>query len=177
MPDFKKWFEKGKLPIAYDSMVEDLVEKNSQRINFDAMDKFFLRDEGIQIDNFFKLLVEEILKSNPEAFGLFKNLCVINTDLPTNINRKCVAACYDLPDVEKVFDELVDTGLLIKKVGSGLEFEYPPINVLLKLSKAMARPTSVLSPSIPLAPISFPSTSKMAKLVFISVVEELFNVS
>jgi len=124
MPDFKKWFNKIKHPLAFDSTVIELLEKNSQRINLSTIKKYLLKEEGIKIDDFFKLLVEEILKSSPEALELLRDLCVLNTGLETNINRKCVIASYDLPDVEKVFNVLVDTGLIKKKEGSELVFEF-----------------------------------------------------
>ncbi|MFX1478834.1 MAG: tetratricopeptide repeat protein [Promethearchaeota archaeon] len=124
MPDFKNWFKKINLPITYDSTVEEVIETNSQQIDFKVFDEFFLRDEGITINNFFKLLIEEILKSSPDALALFKDISVINPELLTNINRKCVIASYDVVDTETAFDELVNTKLLKKKAESESEYEY-----------------------------------------------------
>ena len=124
MPDYIEWFKKFNLPLVFDIKVPELLEKNSKRIDFKKLEKSLLKEKGIKTDDFFKLLVKEILKASPEVLGLLRDLCVIDPGLETNIDRKSVVTSYDLPDVEKAFNELVDTGLIKKKEGTDVVFEF-----------------------------------------------------
>ena len=94
----------------------ELLVKNYQRINFDKLKDFDLKNASeTQIEDFYKRVIEEILSSIPEALTLLKNLSIINTDLRTNINRETIENSSDLVSINTVFNELIDTGMLKKK--------------------------------------------------------------
>jgi len=77
-----------------------------------------------QIEIFYGKVIEEILLDNSDAFKLLKILSVINTEIDTNIDRKTIETCCKLSNVEKSFDELLDTGILKKKKGKEVVFEF-----------------------------------------------------
>lgn len=69
----------------------------------------------MEIQNFYQQVIEEILLSNQEALELLKDLSVINTELETNIDRKCIENINEFRDIEKNFNELLNTGIIIMK--------------------------------------------------------------
>ena len=117
------------------SGLKKLISKNYQRINFDKLKAFDLTSDETQVQNFYKQIIEEILLSNPEALELLKNLCVINTELETNIDRKCVENSYKLKNIEEAFNELLNTGIIKRKKGKKeiYEFSYQQIQDALKI--------------------------------------------
>ncbi len=103
----------------------ELLVKNYQRINFDKLKDFELKNASEnQVEDFYKRVIEEIFSSTPEALTLLKNLSIINTDLETNIERESVETSYDIPSVNKIFNELLDTGMLKKKEGKEGIYEF-----------------------------------------------------
>ena len=103
----------------------ELLVKNYQRINFDKLKDFDLKNASeTQIEDFHKRVIEEILSSIPEALTLIKNLSIINTDLRTNINRESVENSSGLVNINKVFNELLDTAMLKKKKGKEGIYEF-----------------------------------------------------
>ena len=103
----------------------ELLVKNYQRINFEKLKDFDLKNASeTQIEDFHKRVIEEILSSSPDALKLLKNLSVINTDLETNINRESVEKFSDLVHINKIFNELLDIGMLKKKKGKEGTYEF-----------------------------------------------------
>lgn len=103
----------------------ELLVKNYQRINFDKLKDFDLKDANeTQIEDFHKRVIEEILSSIPEALTLLYNLSVINTDISSNINRESVENSSDLANINEVFNELLDTGMLKKRKGKEGTYEF-----------------------------------------------------
>ena len=101
----------------------ELLVKNYQRINFDKLKNFNLKNASeTQVEDFYKRVVEDILSN--EAFGLIKNLSLLNTDLETNIDRESVEKSYDINNIAVIFDELLDTGMLKKKEGKEGIYEF-----------------------------------------------------
>ncbi|MFX1302918.1 MAG: tetratricopeptide repeat protein [Promethearchaeota archaeon] len=109
------------------SGLKKLIKKNYQRINFEKLKVFDLTSEEIQ--NFYKLVIEEILSPNSEALKLLKNLIAINTEVESNIDIKTIKTAYKLPNIEKAFNELVDTRIIKKKEGKEdtYDFTFPEI--------------------------------------------------
>lgn len=62
--------------------------------------------------------------SNEEALELIKNLSVLNTEIETNIDCESVKSSYKLPNVENIFRELLDTGLMKEKEGKVGIYEF-----------------------------------------------------
>ncbi|MFW9784669.1 MAG: tetratricopeptide repeat protein [Candidatus Heimdallarchaeota archaeon] len=111
----------------------ELLVRNYNKIDFDKLKHFNLKHANSnQIEEFYKRIIEEILSK--EAFTLLKDLSVINTNLQTNIERECVEKSYHLSNIDKLFDELIDTEMLKKKEGEeGLyEFSFKHIQVALE---------------------------------------------
>jgi len=119
-----------KLPKEH-SGLKKLIEKNYQRMNFDKLKTF----RKTQVENFYKQVIEQILLSNPEALELLKNLSVINTEVDTNIDRKGIETSYELPNIEKAFNVLLDTGIIKKKKGTEeiYDFSYNLIQGVLEI--------------------------------------------
>ena len=115
------------------SGLKKLIKKNYQRINFDKLKAFDLTSEEIQ--NFYRLVIEEILLPNPEALKLLKNLITINTEVETNIDKKSIKTTYKLPNIEESFNELLDTGIIKEKEGKEekYEFSFPQIQEALEI--------------------------------------------
>lgn len=80
--------------------------------------------EETQVANFYNHVIEEILSSNEEALELIKNLSVLNTEIETNIDCESVKSSYKLPNVENIFRELLDTGLMKEKEGKVGIYEF-----------------------------------------------------
>lgn len=115
------------------SGLKKLIKKNYQRINFDKLMVFDLTSEEIQ--NFYKLVIEEILLPNSEALKLLKNLIALNIEIETNIDKKSIKTAYKLPNLEKSFTELLDTGIIKEKEGKEeiYEFSFPQIQKALEI--------------------------------------------
>ena len=99
------------------------------------MKAFGLKSDLTEIQNFYIKIIKEIFISNPEALELLKNLLVLNTDIETNIDRKSVYSSYKLSNIEKAFNELLDTRILKKKESSEdiYHFSFPQIQDILKI--------------------------------------------
>ncbi|NVM37748.1 MAG: tetratricopeptide repeat protein [Candidatus Lokiarchaeota archaeon] len=99
------------------------------------MKTFDLKSDLTEIQNFYRQIIEEILLSSPEALELLKNLFVINTDIETNIDRKSVNSSYKLSNLEKAFNELLDTRIIKEKEGKEeiYEFSFPQIQNILEI--------------------------------------------
>jgi len=98
--------------------------KNYQKINFDKLKAFDFKIDETQILNFYKQIIEEILLPNKEALELLKNLSIINTELETNIDRICVEKSYKISDIERIFNELMDTRIIKNKEGRKDIYEF-----------------------------------------------------
>ena len=81
------------------------------------------------VTDFYNQVIEEILLTSQEAFELLKNLCVLNTDIETNIDIESIKTCCNQLNFEKAFRELIDTGLIKEKERrEGIyEFSFPQI--------------------------------------------------
>ncbi|MFX1593262.1 MAG: tetratricopeptide repeat protein [Promethearchaeota archaeon] len=97
------------------------------------MKPFDLKSDLIEVQNFYKQVIEEILASNPEALELLKILSVINTEVETNIDKESIETCCEISNVEKFLKELLDTYIIKKKEGKKelYEFSYQEIKVFL----------------------------------------------
>jgi len=103
----------------------ELLVKNYGKIDFDKIKDFELTDaDDKQVKDFYKRVIEEIFSSSPQALTMLKDLAVVNTDLPTNINRESVLNTYDIENVRKVFNSLVDSGMLKKRSDKEGIFEF-----------------------------------------------------
>ena len=110
--------------------LEKIIKKNYQRIDFDKLKVF----DETQVANFYIQIIEEILSSNQEALLLLKNLSVLNTEIETNIDYKSIKSSYKLPNIENIFSELLDTGLIKEKEGKEeiYEFSFSQIQEVLR---------------------------------------------
>ncbi len=99
------------------------------------MKTFDLKSDLTEIQNFYRQIIEEIFISSPEALELLKNLVVINTDIETNIDRKSVNSSYKLSNIEKAFNELLDTRIIKEKEGKEeiYEFSFPQVQKILEI--------------------------------------------
>ncbi len=72
-------------------------------------------------------VINEILFSNQEALELLKFLSVINTKIESNIDRESVETSYKLPNMDKIFDDLLETRIIKEKEGKVevYEFSFP----------------------------------------------------
>ncbi len=103
----------------------ELLVKNYQNIDFDNIKDFDLEDpDDEQVMDFYKRVIEEVFSNNSQALVLLKDLAILNTDLPTNINRESVLKSYDIKNIRKVFKNLVDTGMLKKREGQEGTYEF-----------------------------------------------------
>ncbi|MHA1931110.1 MAG: tetratricopeptide repeat protein, partial [Promethearchaeota archaeon] len=104
----------------------EILVKNYQRIsNFDKLKGFNLENANqMQVNDFFRRVIEEIFSGNEAALELLKHLSVINTDLETNIHRESVEKSYLDEDIQAYFNELIDTGMLKKKKGFENDYEF-----------------------------------------------------
>ena len=93
----------------------EILVKNYQSINFDKLKDFDLADANdIQVNDFYKRVIEEIYSYNPQALNLLKNIAVLNPDLSTNIHKESILAAFSFTDNKKAFKTLIDTGMLRK---------------------------------------------------------------
>lgn len=102
-----------------------LLINNYQRINFDKIKDFDLKDaETIVIHDFYNRVIKEIFSKNKEPLTLLNNLAVINTDLHTNIDKETVIKTYKGMEINAHFNTLIDTGMLKKKEGRQGIYEF-----------------------------------------------------
>ncbi len=102
-----------------------LLVKNYNDIDFDKIKDFDLRDaDDEQVTDFYKRVIEEIFSNNPQALSILKNLAVLNTALPTNIDKESVLNSYNVENVRKTFKALGDTGMLTKREGKEGTYEF-----------------------------------------------------
>lgn len=106
----------------------ELLIRNSTRIDFTNFEHFG-RDaisaiRSRHVEDFYRRLVNEILSE--DALKLIKNLSILNTDIEGNIDRRIVENTYGYTACFERFNELLDTGLLLKKKESkkGYAFTY-----------------------------------------------------
>ncbi len=109
-----------------DSEIKKIYTKNHQSIDFKNLQNSELQVNEIKKIGFLKQAIEEILSSKPDALQLFKNLCVINTELETNIDRKCIESCFKSPNIEESFNKLIDVGIVKKKNSSKRIYDISP---------------------------------------------------
>ena len=103
----------------------ELLVKNYGKIDFDKIKDFDLTDaDDKQVKNFYERVIEEIFSSKPQVLTLLKDIAVLNTDLPTNINQESVLNAYSIENVRTSFNSLVDIGMLRKKDGEEGIFEF-----------------------------------------------------
>jgi tetratricopeptide (TPR) repeat protein len=119
-----------KLPEGHTAL-EKIIKKNYQRIDFNKLRVI----DKTQLANFYNQVIEEILLPNQEALELLKNLSVLNTEIETNIDNKSIKSSIKIPNIENIFSELLDTGLLKEKEGKEeiYEFSFPQIQEVLGL--------------------------------------------
>ncbi len=110
----------------------ELLVRNYEFINFGVLKEF----PSIQVEfqeDFFERILQETLSQ--EALALLKDLSVLNTKIETNIDIDCIENLYNnIPNFDKLYYELLDTGMLIKKEGIGeiYEFSFEHIQSALK---------------------------------------------
>jgi len=85
---------------------------------------FDLKNDLQELLNFYYKVIEEILSSNPEALELLKILCVMNTEVDTNIDRNSIETCCEISNIEKAMNALIDTGIIKKKEGEKETYEF-----------------------------------------------------
>jgi tetratricopeptide (TPR) repeat protein len=118
-----------KLPKGHTAL-EKIIKKNYKKIDFDKLKVF----DETQLGNFYNQVIEEILLSNQEALEFLKSLSVLNTEIETNIDKKSIKSSYKIPNIENIFSELLDTGLIKEKEGKEeiYEFSFSQIQDVLK---------------------------------------------
>ena len=109
-----------------DSELKEFYIKNHQSIDFLKLQNYELPASEIKKIGFLKQAIEEVFSSNPDTLQLFKNLCVINTELETNIDRKCVESCFKSPNIEETFNELINVGIVKRKTSKKGIYELSP---------------------------------------------------
>lgn len=103
----------------------ELLVKNYGKIDFDKIKDFELTDaDDKQVRDFYERAIEEIFSNNPQTLTLLKDLAVLNTDLPSNINKESILSVYSVENVRKNFNSLVDTGMLKKRDGKEGTYEF-----------------------------------------------------
>ena len=69
--------------------------------------------------------VHELIKHlAEETIKLVKNLSVINTELETNIDRKIVEKSHQISNIDKIFNDLTEAGIIKKKEGRKEIYEF-----------------------------------------------------
>ncbi|MFX0037316.1 MAG: tetratricopeptide repeat protein [Candidatus Hermodarchaeota archaeon] len=106
------------------SGLKKLIKKNYQRIDLEKLNDLNFTDEETQMQSFYIQIIEQVFLTNPEALELLQNLSVLNDELESNINRKYVESSYKLQDIEQSFNELLNTGILKKKVDKKELYEF-----------------------------------------------------
>jgi hypothetical protein len=102
----------------------ELLVRNYERINFDELTDFkesLEKSDPNHIEELMKRAVKEIL--NGDAFSLLKKLAKINTEVENDIDRKIVQKILGR-DSESVFNELLNTGMLVKKKSGGSAYSF-----------------------------------------------------
>ncbi|MFW9942076.1 MAG: tetratricopeptide repeat protein [Candidatus Thorarchaeota archaeon] len=79
------------------------------------MKVFTRKSNKTRIQKFYIQVIEDILASNPEALELLINLSILNPEVLTNIDRKSVETSYEIKDVNQVFNDLLNKGILEKE--------------------------------------------------------------
>lgn len=103
----------------------ELLVKNYNDIDFEKIKDFDLKDaDDEQVTDFYKRVIEEIFSKNLQALIILKDLAVLNTALPTNIDKESVLNSYNFENVRKIFKTLGDTGMLTKKEGKEGTYEF-----------------------------------------------------
>ncbi len=74
--------------------------------------------------------IKELIKHlTEEAIELLKNLSIINTELETNIDRKSVEKSYQISNLDNIFNEMIEAGIIKKKEGRKDIFEFSTHNI------------------------------------------------
>ena len=104
----------------------ELLVMNYEYIDFDKIKDFDLTDltDDNQVKEFYNRVIEEIFSTNLQALTLLKDLAVLNTDLPTNVNKESVLIAYRTENIRRIFNSLVDTGMLKKRGGKEGTYEF-----------------------------------------------------
>ena len=105
------------------SSLKELILKNYKRLNFNKLRVVDLT-EDTHFKDFFAGVIKEILFPNQEALTLLKFLLVINTEVETNIDRESLETSYNLPNVSKSFNVLLNKGFIKEKDGNDEKYEF-----------------------------------------------------
>lgn len=105
-----------------------LLVNNFQEINFnkliDDKPRELKKANHEEWEEFLKRVIEEILSEKKDALILLKDLSIINDNLEDNIHDSCVEKAYNIEDVDKTLNKLVQCGLLKKRKGKDEIYEF-----------------------------------------------------
>ena len=106
----------------------NLLVNNFQEITFENLlkdkPKELKKANQEEVDDFLKRVIKEILSEKKDALFLLKELSVINDNVENNIHINCIKKSYNIEDAEKSFTNLVKCGLLKKKEGENMVYEF-----------------------------------------------------
>jgi len=103
----------------------EILIRNFEKINFRNLKDFkssIIFSNPIHTDEFLERVVTEILEE--QAFILLKNNAVINTSIANNLDRETIEKSYNSVNFTKLFNELIDTGMIQKKEGRDSEYHF-----------------------------------------------------
>jgi tetratricopeptide (TPR) repeat protein len=102
-----------KIPKKYKAL-RRIVEKNYQILNLNELEDIDYIEDEIDAD-FYSSIILKVLSTNSEALELLKNLSVLNTQIKTNIDKKSVEKSYEMENVQRKLNFLLETGFLVNK--------------------------------------------------------------
>ncbi|MHA2397557.1 MAG: tetratricopeptide repeat protein, partial [Promethearchaeota archaeon] len=116
------------------SELKKLIKRNYKKIDFDKLNPDELVKDEKKVTDFYITLIKEILSLDPGAIELLKNLSVINLVIATNIDRQSLEISYESFFIEEIFNVLLETRFLRKKVEKKeiYEFAVPQIKEILE---------------------------------------------
>ncbi|MHA1915707.1 MAG: tetratricopeptide repeat protein [Promethearchaeota archaeon] len=116
------------------SGLKKLIKRNYKKIDFDKLNPDELVKNEKKATDFYETLIKEILSLNPGAIELLKNLSVINLVIATNIDRQSLEISYESAFIQEIFNVLLETRILRKKVEKKeiYEFAVPQIKEILE---------------------------------------------
>lgn len=116
------------------SGLKKLIKRNYKKIDFEKLNPDELVKDKKKATDFYITLIKEILSSKPGAILLLKNLSVINLVIASNIDRQSLEISYESFFIEEIFNILLETRILTKKVENKeiYEFAVPRIKEILE---------------------------------------------
>ncbi len=103
----------------------EILVRNYEKIDFQKLTEF---KSGLDlssptyIQEFLKRVVNDALTS--DAFSLLKDLALINYEVSTNIDKDSLEQSLAIPNFQKIFGELIETGMLEKKKNQESHYRF-----------------------------------------------------